>query len=240
MGIATSDATRLRHVTRPMRPTAPRAGGRGEPYPAVMDPADELVECRMLVPDAGVDSLTENLLALCGPGADLVGEALDLAARAHEQHRRDEGKPYIVHPLRVAGSLANVGVSAEVCAAALLHDVIEDAPRHAAEVHALGPRVAALVDALTEDWGEWPEEYYGRIVAAGEDAARIKLADRVDNLRFVHLTGPAKQVRYLRETNRHFGGIVATARLPELGDALVALLQWNHDRLSENSGDGYT
>lgn len=205
-----------------------------------MDPADVLPECGVLAADADVGTLTENLLAVNGPGAELLHVALDIAVRAHAHHRRDEGRPYIVHPLRVASSLTKLGATAEVRAAALLHDVIEDAPGHAGEVHALGPQVAALVDALTEDRGEWPDEYYGRIVAAGRDAARVKLADRVDNLRFVHLTGPAKQVRYVEETNRHFGGIVAAAQLPELGDALVALLQWNRDRLDEGSGGGST
>lgn len=207
-----------------------------------MDPADLLPECGVLVPDTDADTLGRRLLGRFGDGgtdggtgadgADLVRVALDIAGRAHARHRRDEGRPYLVHPLRVAGSLANVGAGPTVCAAALLHDVIEDAPSHAPEVYALGPAVATLVDALTEDWGEWPAEYYGRIVAAGQDAARIKLADRVDNLRFVHLTEPSKQVRYVHETNRHFSGIVAAAAQPELGDALVALLHWNHDRLT--------
>lgn len=207
-----------------------------------MDPADVLPECGVLVPDADPDTLSRRLVgrfdtgAATGKsepaGADLVRAALGVAGRAHALHRRDEGKPYLVHPLRVAGSLANVGAGAEVCAAALLHDVIEDAPSHAPEVYALGAAVGNLVDALTEDWDEWPTEYYGRIVAAGRDAARIKLADRVDNLRFVHLTDAAKQVRYVQETNRHFSGIVAAAAQPELGDALVALLQWNHARLT--------
>lgn len=198
-----------------------------------MDPADVLPECGVLVPDADTATLSHRLLGRFdgGAAASLVETALGIAERAHALHRRDEGKPYLVHPLRVAGSLANVGAGPTVCAAALLHDVIEDAPAHTPEVSALGRDLFALVDALTEDWGEWPEEYYGRIVAAGRDAAMIKLADRVDNLRFLHLTGPAKQVRYVQETNRHFGGIVATAAQPALGDALVALLQWNHDRL---------
>lgn len=205
-----------------------------------MDPAAVLPECGVLVPDAGTETLARRFLGRFADDGALVTAALDLATRAHASHLRDEGAPYIVHPLRVAGSLVNVGAGPEVCAAALLHDVIEDAPAHASEVYALGPRVGALVDAVTEDWGEWPDDYYGRIIAAGRDAARIKLADRVDNLRFVHLTEPAKQVRYVRETNRHFGGIVAAAAAPGLGDALVALLGWNHDRLVEGIGDGYT
>lgn len=204
-----------------------------------MDPAKVLPACGALVPDADVETLTRRLLERFTGDKALVTAAAAVAAQAHASHRRDEGAPYIVHPLRVAGSLANVGADAEVCSAALLHDVIEDAPGHTEAVYALGPRVASLVEALTEDWDEWPEEYYGRIVAAGRDAARIKLADRVDNLRFVHLTGPAKQVRYVQETNRHFGGIVAAAAAPALGDALVALLHWNHDRLLEGFGNGY-
>lgn len=203
-----------------------------------MDPANVLAGCGALVADADVATLTLQLLnRFRGDGA-LVSEAATVAARAHASQRRDEGAPYLVHPLRVAGSLANVGAGAEVCAAALLHDVIEDAPAHASEVYALGRRVGELVDALTEEWDEWPDTYYGRIVAAGRDAARIKLADRVDNLRFVHLTDAPKQVRYVRETNRHFGGIVVAADAPELGDALTALLEWNHDRLTDGFGDG--
>jgi len=202
-------------------------------YPRGVDPAIELPACRVLVADAPLQTLEESLSETVRDA--LVLSALEIARRAHQHHRRDEGSPYLVHPLRVAGSLAAVGSSPAVVAAALLHDVIEDAPAHSGEVYALGPAVSRLVEALTEDWGEWPDEYYSRIVAAGRDAARIKLADRIDNLRFLHLTSLHKQVRYVNETNRHFGAIVAAAEEQPLADALVALVSWHQERLRAQS-----
>jgi ubiquinone/menaquinone biosynthesis C-methylase UbiE len=139
-------------------------------------------------------------LALRGLGghADRVEAAVRTAARAHEGQTRSDGSPYLRHPLDVARRLVGWGVEdADVLVAGLLHDAVEDSPLTLDEVEAaFGARVRALVDVLTKPpkpttpEGETPEQkaareraYFDRLRAGPAEAATIKAADRVSNLR---------------------------------------------------------
>lgn len=193
------------------------------------DPARNLPACRILAPDLTAAELAAILLDLTGEDA-LVRDALEIATQAHRTHTRDEGAPYIVHPLRVSLALQRTGSPPHVIAAALCHDVFEDAPAFSRAVVALGRRVADLVEALTDDWYE---DYYAKIIASREDACRIKISDRADNLRFLHFTGVGKQARYVRETARQFPMVIERANSPELAGALQALLEWHVNRAND-------
>lgn len=190
-----------------------------------MDPVTVLAECGTLEPDAAGHDLERRLSDLL-PGDDLVAAAVTVATEAHAPHRRAEGTPFVVHPLRVALTIARRGETRELVAAALCHDVIEDAPRFAPEVYGLGPAVNDLVEVLTEDWDD---DYFARIAAAGRAAAVIKLADRVDNVRFLHRTDNFKHARCLGETRREFPPIAAAAAAPDLADALWAIVAWQEE-----------
>jgi guanosine-3',5'-bis(diphosphate) 3'-pyrophosphohydrolase len=120
----------------------------------------------------------------------MVREAYHLASKAHEgQRRRDNGRPYIEHPLAVAELLNDAGYDGEVIAAALLHDVVENTEMALDDVaKAFGDRVAGLVDALTED--DAIEAFASRKRAlraeaerAGDDALAIYAADKLSNAR---------------------------------------------------------
>ncbi len=187
-----------------------------------MDPLTVLAECVCLEPDADSADLDARLRHLF-PDDDLVAAAATIAAEAHARHRRAEGTPYIVHPLRVALTVARRGEPPELVAAALCHDVLEDAPRFAPGVYRLGPAVSDLVEILTEDWDE---DYFARIASAGRAAAVVKLADRIDNVRFLHRVDSFKHARYLGETRREFPPIAAVAAAPDLADALWAIVAW--------------
>jgi (p)ppGpp synthase/HD superfamily hydrolase len=141
-----------------------------------------------------------------------VEQALDLAARLHDQDRRDT-EPYVNHLLRVAiriMSPSHYGVrDADVISAALLHDAVED---HADELSGgggrkdalsvlatrFGPRVAELVAAVTNPVyapGRDPHEQYREHVADSlrrDPWARvIKASDFTDNgVGLIHTTGP--------------------------------------------------
>ena len=53
--------------------------------------------------------------------------ALSVATQLHANQKRKGGAPYIIHPLEVTSYLINLGIDDDVtCAAAILHDVIED------------------------------------------------------------------------------------------------------------------
>jgi (p)ppGpp synthase/HD superfamily hydrolase len=120
----------------------------------------------------------------------LVADAYGLAADAHEgQRRKDDGTPYITHPVAVAELLHDAGFDDDVVAAALLHDVVEDTEMGRDEIaERFGDRVAELVDALSEDDGiqdyeDRKREHREQVEESGRDAIAIYIADKLSNLR---------------------------------------------------------
>jgi guanosine-3',5'-bis(diphosphate) 3'-pyrophosphohydrolase len=122
--------------------------------------------------------------------SDLVATAYEMAASAHQgQRRKDDGSPYITHPVTVAGLLHDAGFDDDLIAAALLHDVVEDTDMDSDELsERFGERVAELVDALSEDEGiqdyeERKREHREQVEEAASDAIAIYIADKLSNLR---------------------------------------------------------
>ena len=137
--------------------------------------------------------------------AVLVTKAYNMAKEAHYWAKRASGEPYIVHPLRVAGILANYGVESPVISAALLHDVVEDTSYTLDDISKeFGMRISQYVDAVTSVHKEFaaslrPADYpcdrmemdmrsfekLTRTVAGNREmmaALYIKAADRIHNL----------------------------------------------------------
>src|SRR5262249_17870498 len=87
----------------------------------------EAAATRTIAPTA--TRLTEKLRTY-DPKADtgLIDAAYGLAEQAHSTQRRDNGDPYITHPLAVADILAGYRLDTASIATGLLHDVIEDTP----------------------------------------------------------------------------------------------------------------
>lgn len=116
---------------------------------------------------------------------NLVENALRIALDAHAGQTDKAGAPYVLHPIRVMMKMD----SAQLQAAALLHDVLEDSDCTEADLREAGipDEVRELVACLTkqndEDSGD--DEGYERFIkriAANPTAARIKMADIEDNL----------------------------------------------------------
>ncbi len=84
---------------------------------------------------------------------ELVTQAMIFAAQAHDgMRRRKEHNPYILHPAEVAAIVGSMTDKQEVIAAALLHDVVEDAGVPMKEIRErFGNRVAELVASETEN-----------------------------------------------------------------------------------------
>ncbi len=120
----------------------------------------------------------------------LIHSALETARSAHSGQIRNAsgGRPYIDHPIAVAEQLAPFDYPAEVTAAALLHDVVEDSELEVEDIReSSGDRVAELVAALTDDesvesYEERKREHRGRIEAAGTEALAIYAADKLTNV----------------------------------------------------------
>lgn len=140
---------------------------------------------------------------------DLVTEAKELATRAHQGQFDKSGAPYIGHPERVAGHVAQhaAGEDLEVAqAVAWLHDVVEDTPVTLADLARQFPAdVVAAVDAMTKRSGEEPDDYYRR-VCANRIARAVKNADLDDN------TDPARTARLAPVTRERLAAKYAHAR----------------------------
>ena len=109
----------------------------------------------------------------------LVERARALATVAHHGQVDKAGAAYIGHPARVAARLTD---DPQACAAAWLHDVVEDCDVTMDDLLAQGfpEEVVRAVDALTRRDGEEPSAYYRR-VAADSLALKVKYADLADN-----------------------------------------------------------
>lgn len=116
-----------------------------------------------------------------------IKDALELAKKAHFEQKRDEGDPYIIHPIRVANTLIyDLGVDdIKMVLAALLHDVVEDAGILIKEIKRnFGERAARLVEALTRNKEkETKRKKFEKTLDGPRDALLIKSCDWLDNLR---------------------------------------------------------
>jgi guanosine-3',5'-bis(diphosphate) 3'-pyrophosphohydrolase len=138
-----------------------------------------------------------------------VRRAYDVARRAHSDQTRDEGSPYIVHPVRVALSLVDelAVFSPKLICSALLHDVIEDSDVTRDDVAKMfDESIAEIVWLLTKLEDVPLRDYLARIEAAAHTGAPIvKLCDRLDNLRSVIDTPRLeKKRRYIRTTEEYY------------------------------------
>ena len=84
---------------------------------------------------------------------ELVSEAIAFAVKAHDGMRRKKSDaPYILHPLEAAVIVGTMTDDQNLIAAAVLHDVVEDAGVTIEEIEAkFGKRVRELVGSETED-----------------------------------------------------------------------------------------
>ncbi|MDX1436481.1 MAG: HD domain-containing protein, partial [Anaerolineales bacterium] len=82
---------------------------------------------------------------------DLVMRAYETAEQAHKGQKRASGEPYVNHCLAVAAILTEYRVPAEVIAAGLLHDSVEDTDITLEDLERdFGSEVATLVDGVTK------------------------------------------------------------------------------------------
>ncbi len=161
------------------------------------------------------DEIAPLIAGFTGPSrderAEFIKRAYQMAAEAHAPQRRKSGEPYIVHPIAVAGIVAELGLDEVTIAAALLHDAVEDSDLTSADVELeFGPDVAAIVEGVTKldrlrfdsKEAQQAATFRKMLVAMSKDlrVLIIKLCDRLHNLRTIAALPAWKQERTARET----------------------------------------
>ncbi|RYG24684.1 bifunctional (p)ppGpp synthetase/guanosine-3',5'-bis(diphosphate) 3'-pyrophosphohydrolase [bacterium] len=169
-----------------------------------------------------------------------LDKAIVLAAQLHKGQERegDAPLPYITHPMEVLMALRYEGGETDedlLCAAAL-HDTIEESQADLGEIRSVvGERAANLVEELTrrepskeetkgmskdEIWKLRANMLLDEIREMSPEAQRVKLADRLANVREAKRTkaGP-KWERYAWQTEEILK-IVPRERSPGLWDAI--------------------
>ena len=143
---------------------------------------------------ASFAALIAKLDYLSPEGLAQVRRAYKYADEAHLGQLRNNGEPYITHPIAVAAQCAEWKLDAQALSAALLHDAMEDCGITKVDlIERFGIHVADLVDGLTKlDKLEFntreenqAESFRKMLLAMARDVRVIlvKLADRSHNMR---------------------------------------------------------
>lgn len=138
-------------------------------------------------------------------------KALEFALKKHKwQYRKGSNIPYYWHPINVAKNIEENKKSKNLellMTAAILHDTVEDCKW--VTINEIAKKfwymVASLVDELTSDEKEIARigkiEYLkNKMAKLSSYGLVIKLSDRLDNVRGLHMTTTAFQKKYTKET----------------------------------------
>ena len=166
---------------------------------------------------------------------ETLTKAYDFAVKAHEKQKRDEGSPYIIHPIAVANILTELKLDSATIATGLLHDTIEDTHATYKTIEdEFGKEVADLVDGVTKISefenqaisNSRAENFRKLILATSKDirVLLVKLADRLHNMRTMHfVTEKEKQIKKARETMEIYSPLADRMGMNRIRDELEDL-----------------
>lgn len=175
--------------------------------------------------------------ATSGSDVQRLLKAISFAAGKHRNQRRKDkdASPYINHPIALAALLNTVGGISDVVVlqAAILHDTVEDTDTSYDElVTHFGRQVADIVMEVTDDKQlEKPRRKALQIEHAphaSREAALVKLADKICNLRDIAASPPERWTLERRQEYFDWARQVVEG-LPRVSEPLLAVF---HDVLA--------
>jgi len=162
-------------------------------------------------------------------------KAYNFALEAHKNQKRDEGIPYISHPIAVANILTELKLDSATITTGLLHDTIEDTKATYDSVKKeFGKEVADLVDGVTKISAleekaienSKAENLRKLILATSKDirVLLVKLADRLHNMRTINsVIDQSKKIRKAKETMEIYAPLADRMGMNRIRDELEDL-----------------
>ena len=166
---------------------------------------------------------------------DALNKAYHFALEAHKNQKRDEGIPYISHPIAVASILTELKLDSATITTGLLHDTVEDTKATYDTVKKeFGKEVADLVDGVTKISAleekalenSKAENLRKLILATSKDirVLLVKLADRLHNMRTIKFVKENnKKIRKAKETMEIYAPLADRMGMNTIRDELEDL-----------------
>ena len=167
--------------------------------------------------------------------SESLTKAYKFALDAHKNQKRDEGVPYIIHPVAVAKILTDLKLDSATIITGLLHDTIEDTMATYESVKKeFGEEVANLVDGVTKisaletkaSTVSKAENFRKLILATSKDirVLLVKLADRLHNMRTIQFVKDNdKTIRIAKETMEIYAPLADRMGMNTIRDELEDL-----------------
>ena len=166
---------------------------------------------------------------------ETLNKAYEFALKAHKTQKRDEGIPYIIHPIAVANILTDLKLDSATITTGLLHDTIEDTyATYNTIKEEFGQEVADLVDGVTKIsefenqavQNSKAENFRKLILATSKDirVLLVKIADRLHNMRTINFVKDKnKQIRIATETMEIYAPLADRMGMNRIRDELEDL-----------------
>ncbi len=167
--------------------------------------------------------------------SDSLNKAYSFALEAHQNQKREEGVPYIIHPVAVAKILTELKLDSATITTGLLHDTIEDTNvTYETVKKEFGEEVANLVDGVTKisalenkaSSDSKAENFRKLILATSKDirVLLVKLADRLHNMRTIQFVkDKEKIIRKAKETMEIYAPLADRMGMNRIRDELEDL-----------------
>ena len=167
--------------------------------------------------------------------SETLNKAYNFALEAHQNQKREEGVPYIIHPVAGAKILTDLKLDSATITTGLLHDTIEDTKvTYESVKKEFGEEVAKLVDGVTKisaletkaSAASKAENFRKLILATSKDirVLLVKLADRLHNMRTIHFVKDKdKIIRIAKETMEIYAPLADRMGMNTIRDELEDL-----------------